>query len=74
MAGVSLRKVQELMGHETIAMTCRYARLSPQHQLDAQLLLDGRGKKSRKGAGIRTGTAALKDIGNRSIDRPQMAV
>lgn len=35
MAGVPLRTVQELMGHKTIAMTCRYAHLSPQHQLDA---------------------------------------
>jgi len=74
MAGVSLRKVQELMGHQTIAMTCRYAHLSPQHQLDAVLLLDGWRKKSRKGTGTRTGTAALKAISNRSVDRPQMAV
>ena len=35
MAGVDLRTVQELMGHKTIAMTCRYAHLAPAHQLAA---------------------------------------
>lgn len=35
MAGVDLRTVQELAGHKTIAMTCRYAHLSPQHQQSA---------------------------------------
>jgi len=35
MAGVDLRTVQELMGHKGIAMTLRYAHLSPAHQLDA---------------------------------------
>jgi len=35
MAGVGLREVQELMGHKTIAMTCRYSHLAPDHQLAA---------------------------------------
>ena len=35
MAGVDLRTVQELMGHKTIQMTCRYAHLGPQHRLSA---------------------------------------
>ena len=35
MAGVGRRTIQELMGHKTIQMTCRYAQLSPQHQLAA---------------------------------------
>ncbi|MGH9414275.1 MAG: tyrosine-type recombinase/integrase, partial [Terriglobales bacterium] len=35
MAGVDLRTVQELLGHRTIQMTCRYAHLAPQHRLDA---------------------------------------
>ncbi len=32
MAGVDLRTVQELMGHKTIQMTCRYAHLGPPGQ------------------------------------------
>jgi site-specific recombinase XerD len=32
MAGVDLKTVQELMGHKSIAMTARYAHLSPEHQ------------------------------------------
>jgi len=35
MAGVVQGDVQELMGHKTIAMTCRYAHLTPSHQLEA---------------------------------------
>jgi hypothetical protein len=35
MAGVDLRTVQELMGHKTIAMTCRYAHLGSSHKLAA---------------------------------------
>jgi len=35
MAGVDLRTVQELMGHKTIQMTCRYAHLAPKHKLAA---------------------------------------
>ncbi len=43
MAGVDLRTVQELMGHKTIQMTCRYAHLAPKHRLDAvQRLCDTR--------------------------------
>jgi site-specific recombinase XerD len=39
MKGVGLKTVQELMGHKTIAMTARYAHLSPAHQLQALELL-----------------------------------
>jgi len=49
MAGAPLRTVQELMGHKTIAMTCRYAHLAPDHQLDAVRLLDGWGQAGAKG-------------------------
>ena len=35
MAGVDLRTVQELMGHQNIAMTVRYAHLAPAHELAA---------------------------------------
>ena len=48
MLGVPLRQLQELMGHKTIAMTCRYAHLAPQHQLDAVSKLDGWGKQSQR--------------------------
>ena len=45
MSGVSLRKVQELMGHKTIAMTCRYAHLTPEYLQDAVCKLDGWGQR-----------------------------
>jgi integrase len=40
-AGVSLYKVQQLLGHQDIKTTMRYAHLSPEAKADAVLLLDG---------------------------------
>lgn len=59
MAGVPLRTVQELAGHKTIAMTCRYAHLAPEHQLDAVRVLDGWGRKSGKRSATRTATGGF---------------
>lgn len=42
MAGVDLRTVQELMGHKSIAMTIRYAHLSPDHKRAAISALENR--------------------------------
>lgn len=41
MRGVSLKAVQELLGHSTIEMTMRYAHLSPEVNREAVKLLDG---------------------------------
>jgi len=40
MRGVSLKVVQELLGHATIHMTMRYAHLAPEIARDAVKLLD----------------------------------
>lgn len=59
MAGVGLRDVQELMGHKTIAMTCRYAHLAPSHQLAAVRRLDRwaqAGRNTQNATGTKTGT------------------
>jgi len=74
MASVPLRTVQELMGHKTIAMTCRYAHLAPQHQLDAVRKLDGwalpksavAGSNPGGFAGVQTGTKS----GTSVLDAP----
>jgi site-specific recombinase XerD len=47
MAGVDLKTVQELMGHKTIAMTARYAHLSPEHKLSALERLVSTRKRTR---------------------------
>jgi hypothetical protein len=41
MRGASLREVQEVLGHTTMAMTLRYAHLSPAHLRTAVDRLDG---------------------------------
>lgn len=40
MRGRTLKEIQELMGHTTIKMTLRYARLSPEAKRDAVMVLD----------------------------------
>jgi len=57
MAGVDLRTVQELMGDKTLAMTLRYAHLSPAHQLDAVQRLNAE----------RTATATATDIESANV-------
>jgi len=39
MAGVPIRTVGEILGHKSMAMTERYAHLSPEHKLKAVNLL-----------------------------------
>jgi integrase len=50
MAGVPLRTVQELLGHQSVTMTLRYAHLSPEHQLDAVRKLDSGGRTATRTA------------------------
>jgi site-specific recombinase XerC len=38
--GVELNDVRELLGHKTMAMTLRYAHLSPKHQAKVVNILD----------------------------------
>ena len=40
-AGESLNTVREILGHQSISMTLRYAHLSPTHQAESVARLDG---------------------------------
>lgn len=51
MRGVTLKAVQELLGHATIEMTMRYAHLSPHVDRDAVRLLNHGGAASGLGNG-----------------------
>ena len=53
MAGVSLKAVQELMGHKTIQMTARYAHLSPGHLQSAVELISGAISSNQRRIGFR---------------------
>lgn len=74
MAGVGLRTVQELMGHKTIAMTCRYAHLSPDHQAEAIRRLDGWGRKAGNETGTKTDTGSLEAPATSPADQQQVTV
>jgi integrase len=56
MTGVDIRRVQELLGHKTIAMTVRYSHLAPQHTLAAVERLDA---STEIPTGTITGTGVL---------------
>ena len=56
MRGASLRAVAELMGHQTMQMTMRYAHLSPGHLSNEVRLLDGVGREKRARKGQRAQT------------------
>jgi len=66
MAGVDLRTVAELMGHQQIQMTMRYAHLAPAHTLAAveRLVVPGSQRvrprrRSSKPSATKTATDAL---------------
>lgn len=70
MAGVDLRTAQELMGHKTIQMTCRYAHLAPKHQLAAVERLC---KAPDKPKSTRTAHAGLKIVRKTENGTPKHA-
>jgi site-specific recombinase XerD len=49
MLGVSIMAVKELLGHESIEMTLRYAHLSPDVKREAVRRLDSRGARGAEG-------------------------
>ena len=42
MGGVDLKTIGEILGHKTLAMTLRYAHLSPEHKRRAVRVLDAK--------------------------------
>jgi integrase len=74
MAGVGLRTVQELMGHKTIGMTCRYAHLAPETQLAAVQQLDCWGWAATKPTESKTETCHFKASESRADDSIQVIV
>lgn len=59
MRGVPMRTIMDLLGHSSMAMTLRYAHLSPDALVDAVALLDGHP----------AGTAAVPNSGKANNDR-----
>jgi integrase len=67
MKGVDTSTVQELMGHKTLAMTQRYAYLSPAHQLDAVQRLN----RKPTDTSTDTGTDAKRTVGGEASQVPE---
>ena len=69
-AGVDLPKVQELMGHKTIAMTVRYSHLAPSYQKEAiEPLVSLVAQANTK---IQTDTSGLERISERGMENTQV--
>jgi integrase len=63
MAGVDLKTIQELLGHQTFEMTLRYAHLSPHHKKVAIDILDSRWAK----VPVDQATDRQEDLGQKSV-------
>ena len=60
---MDIRTVQELLGHETIAMTVRYSHLAPQHTLAAvEKLVPKAGESEVATAGATATTTATERV------------
>jgi integrase len=64
MAGVDIRTIAELMGHQTIQMTMRYAHLAPSYKLAAVERIAGTTKLD-EATDTNTDTEAVELLGNR---------
>jgi len=74
MAGVDLRTVQELKGHQSYEMTLRYAHFAPAHTLEAVQRLWRPDSAAVSGAtGTTTGTSASKGSEGAKIDGGETA-
>ena len=60
--GTPILTIKELMGHKTLAMTERYAHLSPNVKKDATLALEAAFNQSRNGKAERAEGAALQVV------------
>lgn len=71
MTGVDLKTVQELMGHEMLAMTAQYAHIAPTHKEQALKSLVRPGSVSVP-SGYKMPTGAKKQHRARTQNRPQL--
>lgn len=71
MAGVDIRTVQELLGHNTIAMTVRYSHLAPKHTLAAvEKLVPKAGESGVATAGATATTTATERVAPSAATEP----
>ena len=73
MRGASLRAVGELLGHQTMQMTMRYAHLSPGYSSTEIKLLDGIGgtKNGKKRATSSIGRSRAISVGRNAEETPR---
>ena len=61
-SGRSIREVQEILGHKTMAMTQRYAHLGPKHLRTAISALDGILTADGRKVDTRTSSAPIVEL------------
>ena len=67
MRGVTLKELQELLGHASLSMTMRYAHLAPEHLRSAVSRLEGLTASAQTASGSTQERSGVEELVHKSL-------